>query len=146
PELLKTLHIHSDELPFIESEPGLETRILQARPEEGLGVAQLRAQPGAASRLHRHLSPAFGWTLLGAWGHDQPYSYRPGSYIYETTGVVHRLLNGPAVTEAVFISTGITEWIDPETQEVTGVLSPAGMREGYLAACEAQGLPVKILH
>lgn len=143
-ELLKTLHIHSDDLPFIEYQPGIETRILQVT-SDGVVATQIRAQPGAMSRLHRHPAPVYGWTISGQWGHDHQYAYRPGTYIFETPTVVHRFVNGPAVTEAVFISTGGVEGIDPETLEPINYSTPETMLQVYLAECEKRGLPAKYL-
>jgi hypothetical protein len=54
--------------------------------------------------------------LHGSWGHDQEHRYRPGTYIFETPTVIHRFVNGPSVTEAVFVSFGDLEFIDPETR------------------------------
>jgi quercetin dioxygenase-like cupin family protein len=138
---LQTLHIMSEDVPYVEMEPGLEYRILQARPEDNLTVTQVRAQPGASTGLHQHASPVFGWTVRGAWGHDRDYKYRPGSYIYETPGVPHRFLNGDEVTEAIFVSLGDVEHLDPATEEVVGAASTADILGAYLRACEEAGLP-----
>lgn len=142
---LKTLHIQSGDLPYVELEPGLEYRLLQARPSEGLTVTQVRAQPGASSTLHRHAAPVFGLTVSGAWGHDDSYDYRPGSYIYETPGVPHRFLNGPEVSEAVFISLGDVEHLDPKSLKVVKRLTPSDIHETFVAFCAARRIAPKIL-
>jgi 2,4'-dihydroxyacetophenone dioxygenase len=144
-EILKTLHINTEEIPFIEFLPGTETRLLQVRPSEKLVVTHIRAQPGAVSALHRHPSPVYGWTIQGQWGHDQQFEYRPGSYIFETPGVIHQFLAGPVVTEAVFISTGDLEFIDPETLEVRATATPQQILDQYMAKCEAIGIKPPIL-
>lgn len=145
-ELLKTLHVHTDELPFVEFTPGTQTRLLQVRPSEGLVVTHIRAQPGAMSALHRHPEPVYGWTVAGQWGHDHQYLYRPGTYIFETPGVIHQFINGPTVTEAVFISTGELELIDPDTLELVASATPSQIGEQYVAKCEAIGVTPKLLH
>src|SRR3546814_9309748 len=102
-ELQKTLHLDSNDLPYAEVEDGIEFRILHARPEEGYYVTQLRVQPGYVGGLHKHSfsQGASGFTLKGAWGHDEQYLYRPGTYIFETPGVIHQLLNGPEESEII---------------------------------------------
>lgn len=138
---LRTLHIHADDLPFVDYMPGLELRYLQARPEENISVVELRAAPGAMTGLHRHAAPVFGITTRGQWGHDTSYEYRPGSYIFETPGVVHRFMNGPEITQAYFISTGAYEPIDAETLEVVGATTMQDGVTAYFEACEAAGHP-----
>ena len=142
---LSTLHIQPDNLPYVELEPGLEYRLLQVRPSEGLTVTQVRAQPGASSTLHQHAAPVFGFTVSGAWGHDYRHEYRPGSYIYETPGVPHRFLNGPQVSEVVFISLGDVEHLDPTSLRVTKRLTASDIHETFLAFCTAQGIVPEIL-
>lgn len=137
---LKTMHIACDDVPFVTMEGGLEYRLLQARPADNLTVTQLRAEPGAASRWHRHMAPVFGYTTKGVWGHDRSFEYRPGTYIYETPGVLHRFMNGDEVTEALFISLGDMQYIDPSTQEIVSSVSTDAMVESYLTACEESGL------
>lgn len=142
---LKTLHIQSDDLPYVELEPGLEYRLLQVRPSEGLTVTQVRAQPGACSTLHQHTAPVFGFTVSGGWGHDDNYEYRPGSYIYETPGVPHRFLNGPEVSEVVFISLGDVEHLDPKSLKVVKRLTPSDIHGTFVAFCSAMGIAPEIL-
>lgn len=140
-DTLKTMHISCDDVPYVEMEAGLEYRMLQARPCENLAVTQIRAQPYASSQLHRHVAPVLGYTTMGSWGHDRSFEYGPGSYIYETPGVLHRFLNGPELTEALFISLGDMEYVDPETGEVIQSLSAETMVVAYLEGCEAAGRP-----
>jgi len=140
-DIRRTLHIHSDDVPFVTRAPGWEFRLLHARLDEPLVVSELRAQPGVQSGLHRHLTPVYGWTVEGTWGHDDQFLYRPGTYIYETPGVPHRFMNGPAVTRAVYIRTSGVEQIDPETGAVTSVSVLSDQIDQYFALCEEAGLP-----
>jgi 2,4'-dihydroxyacetophenone dioxygenase len=140
-EVLKTLHIQVDDVPFVEVGPGLKMRVLQYRPEHSLLAEELEAAPGAESVLHRHLAPVLGWTTRGAWGHDRTYAYRPESYIFETPGVVHQFLNGPDVTRALYIERGDTELVDPDTRETIEVSALSSRMRYYLESCEAAGLP-----
>ena len=144
-ELLKTLHVHTDDLPFVEFTPGTETRLLQVRPRDRLVVTHIRARPGATSALHRHPSPVYGWTVAGGWGHDHQYLYKPGTYIFETPGVIHQFVNGPTATEAVFVSTGDLELIDPASRELIGVATPRQILDEYIAKCEAAGVIPDVL-
>lgn len=137
----KTLEIDADTVPYVALEGGLEFRLLQVRPEERLVVSQVRAAPNAVSRLHRHRRAVYGYTTRGAWGHDDTVPYRPGTYVYETPGVVHRFVNGGAETEAVFISHGDMEYLDPDTLQVADVITPEVMLEAYLSKCADAGLP-----
>ena len=139
PTDLSTLHIHSEDIPWVEFFDGVAVRILHARPSEDFVVTQIKAQPGAESGLHRHLKPVFGWTVSGHWGHDRNYEYRPGTYIFEPQGIIHKFLAGSEPVNAVFISHGTLEQIDPETLEVTQSISPAEYVEHYLTACEKAG-------
>jgi len=136
-----TLHIDSEDLPWIKFVDGVQVRILHARSSEDFIVTQIKASPGAESGLHRHLGPVFGWTVSGHWGHDRNYQYRPGTYIFETPGVIHKFLAGAEPVTAVYISHGALEQIDPETLEVTQTITPTDYLNHYLAACEEAGMP-----
>src|SRR5690606_41087266 len=65
-----------------------------------------------------------------------------GTYIFETPGVIHQFINGPTVTEAVFVSTGDLELIDPESLELAGAATPAQILDQYVAKCEAIGVKI----
>lgn len=140
PSDLITLHRHSDEVPFVAFGGGTNVRILHARPSEGFVVTQVKADPGAESKLHRHLGPVFGWTLDGRWGHDHTYEYRPGTYIFETPGVIHKFYGGDKTIDAIFISHGVLEFIDEDTMEVAASLAPDMIVKQYMEACEKAGV------
>jgi quercetin dioxygenase-like cupin family protein len=146
----KTLHIDADDVPWVVQpggtvdevyNPSTATRVLHARPDEGFIVAQVRAEPGAVTAFHRHRAPAFALTQQGAWGHDKKYKYQPGVYVFEVPGVAHRFVNGPGVTEVTFIHLGEIEFMDPESHEITAVLTLDEIVNGYFAGCEQAGLP-----
>ena len=138
---LDTLHLHSDTVPFVDFGKGTKVRILHARPSENFIVTQINADPGCSSELHRHLGPVFGWTVEGTWGHDHTYEYRPGTYIFETPGVIHKFHAGPDPVNAVFVSYGVLEYIHEETLEVIASISSAEVLENYMQMCEKSGLP-----
>ncbi len=147
-ELEKTLHVHSEEIPYIPAAPGMEIRILHARVKDDFYVTQLRAQPGCVSGLHKHPinKGTGGFTLRGAWGHDHQYLYRPGTYIFETPGVVHQFLNGPEETEVVFFGDLVAEFVDPETLQVIGVVDGPAVINRYLQYCEEKGVSARFLN
>ena len=142
-DVTKTLHIHKDDVPWASGGPGFEYRILQAHLEDSILVQEMRAQPSVESYLHRHVTPLLAWTTEGAWGHDRQYLYVPGTYVYETPGVVHRFLNGPAVTVVLFLQGGGSGEIEvlDDNGELTGLITLADRVESYFATCEAAGLP-----
>ena len=140
PSVLMTLHNHSDDIPWVEFGGGTKVRVLHARPSEDFIVTQIQAAPRSETRLHRHLGPVFGWTNEGRWGHDLTYEYRPGTYVFEPPGVIHKFHAGNEPVEAVFVSHGVLEYIDPKTLEVTEKLTVEDTLNYYLHACDQQGL------
>ena len=140
PEML-TLHNHSDRIPWVDFGGGTRVRVLHARPAEDFIVTQIQAAPGSETQLHRHLGPVFGWTNEGRWGHDRTFEYKPGTYIFEPPGVIHKFYAGADPVDAIFVSHGALEYIDPETLEVTNRLTVEATLNYYLQACEQQGLP-----
>jgi 2,4'-dihydroxyacetophenone dioxygenase len=141
-ELQKTLHLHSNELPYVTVEDGVEFRILHARADDNYYVTQLRVQPGFVGGLHKHSFSrgASGFTLRGAWGHDHQYLYRPGTYIFETPGVIHQLLNGPEESEILFFGDFALDYVDPETLGVRSVVTADMILNRYLEQCEERGI------
>lgn len=138
---LWTTHVDCDVIPWLAIAPGLEQRVLQVRPDENLIVTQSRYQPHFAHGLHRHLGPIHGFTLAGAWGHEEGvFPYYPGVYLYEPAGVIHRFFNGPEVSQAMFVNFGDIELLDPETREVVRRDNAASQLKRYLENCEAAGL------
>ena len=141
-ELEKTLHLHSNDLPYVTTAPGMETRMLHARVEDDFFVTQLRAAPGIVSGLHKHAfkrNGASGYTLKGRWGHDHQYLYVPGTYIFETPDVIHQFFNGPEETEVLFFGDFAVDFIDPETLGITGSLNSEVFMKKYLELCAEQG-------
>lgn len=138
-----TLHVSSSDVPFasvLGIDAPMSTRVLHARPSEGFIVTQMRARPFGKSALHVHHAPAFGWTNSGMWGHDEHFGYVAGTYIFEAPGVPHRFFAGPEPVDAFFVTYGDVHVLDPETNEVTDVLSPSTLLERYLEACEECGV------
>jgi len=139
-EVATTLHLHSTELPYIDLGFGMSFRILHARPKESLFVTQILAEPFTESHTHRHHIGNFGFTLRGQWGHDKRYLYGPGTYVFETPGVVHQFFNGPEVSEILFSGNPSLEFIDVESGEVTGRNNSDTMLERYHELCREAGV------
>src|SRR5207244_3274258 len=91
--------------------------------------------------LHRHLGPVHGFTSEGRWGHDTSFDYRPGSYIYEVPGIIHRFMSGPdGSVQAFFVEYGGIEAIDGGAFEPLVMLGVEERVTLYFNACEAAGL------
>lgn len=139
---ISTRHVLLDDYPWVEMSPGLDTRVLQARPAEQMIMMQTRAHPGAVSALHRHLGPVFGLTQQGAWGHHpSDFPFKPGSYICEPLNELHRFHNGPDISEIFFVYHGDVEIMDERGREVLGRSNAATALARYLQQCEQLGLP-----
>jgi len=137
-----TSHIDPETVPWAPLAPGLDLRVLEARPADNLIVTLSRHGSNHSYGLHRHLGPLFGYTVSGAWGHEAgSFPYTEGVYLREPIGVVHRFFNGPAETQAMFIALGDVEVLDPETHEVIRRDTATSMLAAYFQCCEAAGLP-----
>ena len=140
--LISTLHVQFDDYPWVLASPGMEMRLVHARPADKLTVIQLRSQPGARTGLHRHLGLVIGLTTKGAWSRDpKNFCYLPNSYVCEPLGELHRFHNGPQVTEAYYISQGNAEYFDDEGREIIERTDTAQFVEYYLSKCEELGQP-----
>jgi quercetin dioxygenase-like cupin family protein len=135
---LDTLHIHTDELPWV-SDGSVTYRLLQARPEDRLVVGHFRTAPGLASPLHRHLGPTMIYTISGTWGHRHDVAdHRAGTYVYEPIDAVHRFYGRSAV-ELIDFSFGGTEVLTDDG-EVTGLGTVELKVKRYFELCEEQGV------
>jgi quercetin dioxygenase-like cupin family protein len=135
---LETPYLHTDELPWV-SDGHVAHRLLQVREEDHLVVTNFRTAPGVVSPLHRHLGPAFVYTISGTWGHrPDEMDYRAGTYVVEPTGAVHRYHGGPTVVECIGFSFGDTEAIT-EDGDVLGRATLKGKVDRYFQMCEEQG-------
>ena len=147
--LMRTLHMDAEAVPWAPSrigrdstaEPQTWVKLLHYHLDDDLTVSMVRAEPFAETAFHRHVGHTFGWTTLGAWGHNRDFEYTPGVYSYETPGVVHQFINGPNLTEVLFINQGVIEFVDPEApDEVTGILTAGEIVRTYFESCEASDL------
>lgn len=140
--IISTLCSNFDDVPWVEASPGMESKVVHARPADRLMVIQLRAQPGVRSGLHRHLGLTLGITSKGAWSHHpREFPYKVNSYICEAVNELHRFQNGPGVSEVYFVNIGDVEFFDDEGREMIGRYTAADQLKGYMAKCEELGLP-----
>jgi 2,4'-dihydroxyacetophenone dioxygenase len=147
-ELEKTLHLQTQDLPYLTTAPGMETRVIHARVEDDFFVTQIRAAPYCESGLHKHAfkrSGASGYTLRGRWGHDRQYLYGPGMYIFETPDVIHQFFNGPEESEVLFFGDFAVDFIDPVTLGVKGTFTPRQFMDQYLGLCAEKGITPNFL-
>jgi 2,4'-dihydroxyacetophenone dioxygenase len=136
---IDTEHLHGDELPWVANAAGGSSRILLARERDSLVVMHWRAAPGTASGVHRHLGSVLVFTLAGTWSHRADVmEYRPGTYVSEPVGALHRFFAGPDEVEAIGYSFGDTEAVNAEG-EVVGVATLETKVAEYYKACEEQG-------
>jgi 2,4'-dihydroxyacetophenone dioxygenase len=141
-ELEKTKHLHTNDLPYLDIDDGMAFRILNALPEHNYYVTQIKAQPFCTGGLHKHpfSNGTSAFTLKGAWGHDQQFLYRPGTYVFETPGVIHQFMNGPEESEILFFGELAADFVDPDTLEVRSSVNAERIMKHYLDQCEEQGL------
>jgi 2,4'-dihydroxyacetophenone dioxygenase len=138
-----TLHINNEDVPFVDQGgSGIEIRLLQASADDGVVSAEYRFAPGIVGPLHRHLGPVYGFTSEGRWGHDTNFDYRPGSYVREVPGIIHRFMSGPDESvQAFFVEYGGIEAIDEASFEPLTMLGVEERVTLYFKACEAAGVP-----
>jgi 2,4'-dihydroxyacetophenone dioxygenase len=142
-DIVKSIHIHQDDVPWLVTGTGMDFRILQAHAESQLVSMQFRADPGHVSALHRHNGPSVVFTLAGTWGHRREVTdYLPGTYVYEPVGAVHRFYAGPDPVEIMSVDYGsVLEFFDEDSGEITMRLDYDAQVAGYFQGCEAAGLP-----
>jgi quercetin dioxygenase-like cupin family protein len=135
---IDTEHLHGDELPWV-SNGNVAYRLLLARESDNLVVTHWRAAPHTKSGFHRHLGSVLVFTLAGTWSHrPDVMDYRPGSYVAEPVGALHRFFAGPSPVEAIGYSFGDTEAVNAQG-EVVGVQTLRTKVDDYYKQCEAQG-------
>ncbi len=141
-EAPSALHLGEDDIPWVEA-GDLELKVVQVKIEEGLWVVRNRFKPGAAVQKHKHTGPVYAFTLSGAWKYaESEYTNRAGSFLYEPAGSVHTLVvpaDNTEPTDVWFSIYGSNLNLD-EDGNVESITDAAGVYEGYMALCEAQGL------
>src|SRR4051812_41062991 len=135
---LNTQHLHTDELPWVKEGTGV-FRLLLFRPEQNLVVTHWRLPAGTVSGVHRHAGPVTVYTMAGIWSHrPDVMEYRPGTFVSEPVGALHRFHAGPGEVEGLGYSFGDTEAFN-EDGELTGTQTQQSKVDRYFELCEAQG-------
>jgi quercetin dioxygenase-like cupin family protein len=136
---------HEEELPFVDLGDGSTLQLLQADVDAGIWVVRTRFQPGMTVDTHKHTGPVYAYTTQGAWYYlEYPDSVNlPGSYLFEPAGSIHTLHvpeSNTEITDVFFVIHGANLNLDADGN-VTTVIDAGGIREFYLAMCEAGGHP-----
>ena len=143
-EIPRALHVGEEDAPFVDLGNGVELQVLKIDIEAGLWVIRNRFQPGLVVERHKHTGCVHAFTLSGSWKYlEYPEVNRAGSYLFEPAGSIHTLIvpeDNAEVTDVWFAIQGANLNLD-ENDEIQMVIDAALIRDVYLGACEAAGLP-----
>jgi quercetin dioxygenase-like cupin family protein len=141
---LETLHVGSDELPWMEIGGGAGLQLLHVDLNQGLWVSKTRLPPGYRVATHFHTGLVFAVTLQGSWHYlESPEAVnRPGSYLFEPAGSRHTLvtpadMDGDMVTWFAIYGANIN--LD-ETGNVTSIVDAKAVLDLYRDYCAALSL------
>ncbi len=136
----ESVHIGTDDLPWVDIGGGGKLRVLQVKLGENLWIIENLFQAGYEVDTHRHTGPVFGYTTSGAWKYKEyDYVNRAGSFLYEPAGSVHTLQCIEDDTRVWFQMYGANVNLDAEGN-VTSVIDAHTTLEYYLEVCKQQGL------
>lgn len=137
----ESIHIGSDDLPFVDIGDGSLLKVLQVKSGEGLWIIENVFKAGYEVERHKHTGPVWGYTTSGAWKYKEyDYVNRAGSFLYEPAGSDHSLQVLEDDTRVWFQMYGSNINLDAEGN-VTSVVDGQLSLDFYLAICEEQGLP-----
>jgi len=132
-----------EELPFVDLGDGSTLQLLQVDVDAGLWVIRTKFQPGMTVDTHKHTGVVHAFTLSGSWQYlEYPDDVNvAGSYLFEPAGSIHTLHvpeDNTEVTDVFFAIHGANLNLDA-AGNVTSVIDAGGIRDFYLAMCEADG-------
>ncbi len=132
-----------EELPFVDLGDGSTLQLLQVDVDAGIWVIRTRFQAGMTVDTHKHTGVVHAFTLSGSWKYlEYPDEVNvAGSYLFEPAGSVHTLHvpeDNDEVTDVFFTIHGANLNLDG-AGNVTTVIDAGGIRDFYLAMCEADG-------
>ncbi|NWG45043.1 MAG: 2,4'-dihydroxyacetophenone dioxygenase family protein [Alphaproteobacteria bacterium] len=89
-----TLHIGTDDLPWLDAGDGSALQLLHVDLDQGLWISNTRLAPGYRVTTHFHTGFVYAVTLQGSWYYlEAPEAVnRPGSYLFEPAGSRHTLV------------------------------------------------------
>ena len=135
-----SIHIGTEELPFVEIGEGALLKVLQVKTGEGLWIIENIFQAGYEVETHKHTGPVFGYTTSGAWKYKEyDYVNRAGSFLYEPAGSIHTLQCIEDDTRVWFQMYGSNLNLDAEGK-VSSVVDGIGALDFYRARCKEMGL------
>jgi quercetin dioxygenase-like cupin family protein len=134
---------HEDDLPFVDLGDGSTLQLLQVDVDAGLWVIRTKFQAGMTVPTHKHTGVVHAFTLSGSWKYlEYPEDVNEaGSYLFEPAGSIHTLHvpeDNTEVTDVFFAIQGANLNLDA-AGNVTSVIDAGGIRDFYLAMCEADG-------
>ena len=132
-----------EELPFVDLGDGSTLQLLQVDVDADLWVIRTRFRPGMTVDTHKHTGVVHAFTLSGSWKYlEYPDEVNvAGSYLFEPAGSVHTLHvpeDNEEITDVFFTIHGANLNLDA-AGNVTTVIDAGGIRDFYLAMCEADG-------
>lgn len=132
-----------EELPFVDLGDGSTLQLLQVDVDAGIWVIRTRFQAGMTVDTHKHTGVVHAFTLSGSWKYlEYPDEVNvAGSYLFEPAGSVHTLhvpAENTEITDVFFTIHGANLNLDA-AGNVTTVIDAGGIRDFYLAMCEADG-------
>lgn len=136
----ESVHIGTDDLPWVDIGGGGKLRVLQVKLGENLWIIENVFQAGYEVDTHRHTGPVFGYTTSGAWKYKEyDYVNRAGSFLYEPAGSVHTLQCIEDDTRVWFQMYGANINLDADGN-ITSVVDAHTTLSYYLEVCKQQGL------
>lgn len=135
---------HEEDLPFIDLGDGSTLQLLQVDVDAGLWVVRTKFAAGMTVPTHKHTGVVHAFTLSGSWMYlEYPDDVNvAGSYLFEPAGSVHTLHvpeTNTEITDVFFTIHGANLNLD-EAGNVTSIVDAGGIRDFYLAMCDAGGL------
>lgn len=107
-------------------------------------MVRTRFEPGTTIPTHRHTGPVYAFTIAGRWKYKEyPEVNTAGSFLYEPAGSVHTLTvpgDVEGLTDVWFAIYGANLNLD-ENGNVISIFDAGFIKQVYIMACEASGLP-----
>ena len=138
-------HVNSDDLPWVEQGPGVETKVVRVSDDFGTWVVLNRFQPGVVLPTHRHSGGVTAYTISGTWGYQEhDFVATVGSVVREPACSAHTLAvpsdaKEPAVV--FFVIEGSLTHIGPDGS-IWGISDAQTELARYLEGLAALGASV----
>jgi 2,4'-dihydroxyacetophenone dioxygenase len=138
---LETLHVGSDDLPWMDAGDGSALQLLHVDLNSGLWISKTRLRPGYRVPTHYHTGFVFAVTLQGSWCYlESPDCVnRPGSYLFEPAGSRHTLVTPDDAAEDMvtwFAIYGANINLD-DLGAVTSIIDAKAVLDLYRSYCRA---------